>query len=91
MDWIQFFGFILTVGGLFLWSRTEANADRRELRSSIDALRDSTQSQIAITHSLIIEMKDEMKDFHSRLLVLEDRYLRIREKEQKEPKKKNGE
>jgi len=73
MDWIQFFGFILTVGGLFLWSRTEANADRRELRASIDALKDST-------HIILTEMKDEMKDFHARLLVLEDRYLRIREK-----------
>lgn len=63
MDWIQFFGFILTVGVLFLWSRTEANSDRREIMS------------------VLREMKDEMKDFHGRLLVLEDRYLRIREKE----------
>lgn len=62
MDWIQFFGFILTVGGLFLWSRTEANADRREIMG------------------VLKEMKDEMKDFHGRLLVLEDRYLRMREK-----------
>lgn len=78
MDWIQFFGFILTIGGLFFWSRSEANADRRELRASIEAMKDST-------HSILSEMKNEMKDFHARLLVLEDRYLRIIEK--KEPKK----
>lgn len=61
MDWIQFFGFIITIGGLFLWSRTESNSDRREIMS------------------LLKEMKDEMKDFHGRLLVLEDRYLRMKE------------
>jgi hypothetical protein len=49
VDWIQFFGFILTVGGLFLWSRTEGNADRREIMG------------------ILIEMKNEMKDFHGRL------------------------
>ena len=31
--------------------------------------------------SILKEMKEEMKDFHGRLLVLEDRYLRLREKE----------
>ena len=67
MDWIQFFGFILTVGGLFLWSRTEASADRRELRQVMD------------TNFKAIQQ--EMKDFHGKLLVLEDRYLRLREKE----------
>lgn len=66
MDWIQFFGFILTVGGLFLWSRTEANADRRELRQVMD-------TNFKAIH-------EEMKDFHGKLLVLEDRYLRMREK-----------
>ncbi len=63
MDWMQFIGFILTVGGLFIWSRTESNSDRREIMN------------------VLKEMKDEMKDFHGRLLVLEDRYLRMKEKE----------
>lgn len=63
MDWIQFFGFIITIGGLFIWNRTESNSDRREIMG------------------VLKEMKDEMKDFHGRLLVLEDRYLRIKEKE----------
>jgi hypothetical protein len=66
MDWVQFFGFILTIGGLFFWARTESNADRRQMTD------------------ILKEMKDEMKDFHARLLVLEDRYLRIKEKEGKE-------
>ncbi len=74
MDWIQFLGFILTIGGLFVWNRTESNADRRELKSSIDALKISTDQQISAIHS-------EIKDFHGKLLVLEDRYLRLREKE----------
>lgn len=63
MDWMQFFGLIVTIGGLFIWNRTESNTDRREITS------------------ILKEMKDDMKDFHARLLVLEDRYLRIREKE----------
>lgn len=78
MDWIQFFGFIIAIAGLFYWSRTEANADRRELRASIDTLRDST-------YAILSKMNEESKEFHGRLLVLEDRYLRIREK--KEDKK----
>ena len=56
----------MTVGGLFLWSRTEANADRRELRQIMD-------TNFKAIH-------EEMKDFHGKLLVLEDRYLRLREK-----------
>jgi|31_taG_2_1085359.scaffolds.fasta_scaffold90539_1 hypothetical protein len=62
MEWVQFAIFFLGVFGLWLWNRTEANADRREL------------------HQMLREMKDEMKDFHSKLLVLEERYLELRER-----------
>jgi len=65
MEWMQFIGFILTIGGLFFWSRTESNADRREI------------------HSILREMQQEMKDFHGRLISLEERYLKMKNKENK--------
>lgn len=55
MDWIQFALFFVGVGGLWLWSRSEANADRRDIMN------------------LLKEMKDEMKDFHGRLIAIEER------------------
>jgi hypothetical protein len=53
MDWIQFFGFILTIGGLFLWNRSESRADLRHLETS--------------TTALIEAIRQDMKDFHGRL------------------------
>jgi hypothetical protein len=66
MDWIQFFGFILTIGGLFIWNRTESNADRRELRQCIDSIRETTQAQLNA-------IQQEIKDFHGRLCNIEER------------------
>jgi hypothetical protein len=40
---------------MMLWVRSEANADRRGMQNTVDAIR------------------DEMKDFHARLLVIEER------------------
>ena len=40
---------------LFLWTRGEANADRRDIVN------------------LIVAIKEEMKDFHARLCVIEER------------------
>jgi hypothetical protein len=40
---------------LFLWTRGEANADRRDIIN------------------LIVAIKEEMKDFHARLCVIEER------------------
>jgi len=37
---MQFIGFILTIGGLFIWSRTESNADRREIMSILREMKD---------------------------------------------------
>lgn len=57
--------FIAAMIAMFLWLRTESNANRRDIQQ------------------LLREMKDEMKDFHSRLLILEERYLNFLEKEKK--------
>lgn len=47
---------------LFLWLRTEANADRRESASD---RRDILQ--------LIRDIQNEMKDFHGRLCAIEEK------------------
>ncbi len=51
---------------LFLWTRSEANSDRREYANE---RRDILQ----IIRNLQIEMKDEMKDFHGRMCAIEER------------------
>lgn len=38
MEWIQFGLFLITMGGLFLWNRSEANSDRREMMALIKAI-----------------------------------------------------
>lgn len=55
MEWAQFLILILTIGGLFLWNRSEANSDRREMTN------------------LIKSIQEEIKDFHGRLCIIEER------------------
>lgn len=38
MDWTQFSIFILTVVGIFLWSRAEARTDFRHVLTILDAI-----------------------------------------------------
>lgn len=66
MDWMQVFA--LFVGNaamiipLWLWNRSEANADRREAAAD---RRDILQ--------LIRAIQEEIKDFHGRLCTIEER------------------
>lgn len=50
---------------LFLWLRTEANSDRRDIINIILEMKE--------------EFRIETKDFHGRLCRLEERYLDIKE------------
>lgn len=63
MDWIQVMVFIGANLGfmipMFLWLRSEANSDRRDMQNMILAFHNDIQS--------------EMKDFHGRLCSLEER------------------
>lgn len=38
MDWTQFGLFLLSVGGLFLWSRAEALSDIRKVNEVLDSI-----------------------------------------------------
>lgn len=62
MDWTQFVIFMISIGGIFSWLRsdfkeikTEAAADRRDILQ------------------LIREIHNEIKDFHGRLCAIEER------------------
>jgi hypothetical protein len=66
MEWAQVFVMVITVAGLFLWSRSESKSDYRHMDAKIEA---NLQA-----------IRDEMKDFHGKLLILEERYLQMREK-----------
>ena len=68
MDWVQVFAIVFSVFGLFLWARAEGNADRKETQA---ILREDRKDFI----SLINEIKNEMKDFHYRLLEIEKRKI----------------
>lgn len=62
MDLVQFFTIIATNMALFIWARTEANQDRRDMNSRLDA------SLKAIS--------EEMRDFHGRLISIEEKRMR---------------
>jgi len=59
MEWAQFLILILTIGGLFLWNRSESRSDYRHLEAGVKAQLDAIHSEI--------------KDFHGRLCAIEER------------------
>lgn len=59
MDWIQVLTIIAANFAMFLWVRSEANSDRRDLASAIKTMNEGIQA--------------EMKDFHGRLCSIEER------------------
>lgn len=55
---------LVTIAGLFIWNRAESRADIRHMDAKLESNR-----------ALIEAIHKEMKDFHSRLYILEERYL----------------
>lgn len=70
MEGVQFVIFFIGVFGLFIWNRAEARADARKADENNTQLR---RDLIEVTRSI----DKEMKDFHARLSVMEERYLQI--------------
>jgi hypothetical protein len=62
MEWVQFAIFFIGVFGLFIWNRSESRSDNRHLDNKIDAIRE-------LTYAIHLEVKD----FHSRLVAIEER------------------
>lgn len=62
MEWTQFVIFFIGVFGLFIWDRTESRQDIRYMDAKLESIRE-----------LIRAIHDEMKDFHTRLCIIEER------------------
>ncbi len=66
MEWAQFLILILTIGGLFLWNRSES-------RSELSVLRQESAADRRDILQLIRSIQEEIKDFHGRLCAIEER------------------
>jgi len=58
----QFIILLLAVGGMFFWNRSESRNDYRHMDEKLESNRE-----------LVRAIHDEMKDFHARLCVIEER------------------
>ena len=84
MEWTQFIILIVAMAGMFYWNRTEARADSRHFdneskairRDLIEVMRESKEDikTLAMAFQASIDsIKQESKDFHARLCVIEER------------------
>lgn len=77
MDWTQFFGFILTIGGLFLWNRSESNSDRRDMMTMIRSIQEEMKDFHGRMERQDAEFKCRMEkqdaEFKSGFLLLEEK------------------
>jgi hypothetical protein len=61
MEWMQFSIFFIGVFGLFVWNRAESRTDIRHMDIKLEGQR-----------NLMNAIHDEMKDFHARLVKIEE-------------------
>lgn len=81
IDWIQVFVIaaanVSIIVPLFLWLRSEANEDRREFRTELNAHRteiaEITVAFYKETQKIREDMQAESRDFHGRLCAIEER------------------
>lgn len=66
MEWAQLLIMIVTLGGLFLWNRAEANSDRRMFYDLLKGMETDMRNFQATA-------MQETKDFHGRLISLEEK------------------
>jgi len=72
---------LVAMAGLFAWNRAEANADRRQAAASRESDKRDLDGKIDAIRELTYAIHLEMKDFHSRLYMIEERNkIKIREK-----------
>ena len=78
MEWTQFWILIATIASLFFWSRSEANSDRSEANSDRKDRMNLINSDKRDVMNLINSIHAEIKDFHARLCVIEERKKEIK-------------
>lgn len=59
MEWLQVFSLFLANAGLIIWFRTESRNDWRHMDNKLD--------------NYMTAIREEMKDFHNRLINIEER------------------
>lgn len=59
---IEFFTLLASLIGMFIWNRSESRADYRHMDNKLES-----------TRELVRAIHDEMKDFHTRLCIIEER------------------
>jgi cell division protein FtsB len=69
MEWVQFIIFFIGVFGLFIWNRAEGRADARHMDAKLEGQRNLMNA----IHQEIKTIQLEMKDFHNRLCLIEER------------------
>jgi hypothetical protein len=72
MEWTQFIIFFVGVFGLFIWNRAEARADARHMDSKLEGQRDLMMAIRSESNASIKAIQEEMKDFHARLVKIEE-------------------
>ncbi len=73
MDWSQV---ITILGGnmaLFLWATRQARTDYLHLDKKLDENRKETSQMIKETGQIVKAIQEEIKDFHNRLCIIEER------------------
>lgn len=73
MDWSQV---VTILGGnmaLFLWATRQARTDYLHLDKKLDENRKETSQMIKETGQIVKAIQEEIKDFHNRLCIIEER------------------
>ena len=66
MQWVQFVLFFIGIFALWLWNRAKNTNDMRHMETQLRAYAE-------LMRAVHIEILMEMKDFHGRICILEER------------------
>lgn len=66
MDWTQFLILIATLGGLFLWNRSESRTDIRAMTALIDAMKEEMKDFHGKLERHDAEYKAHMMHLHDK-------------------------
>ena len=73
MEWVQFIIFFMGVFGLFICNRAEARSDARHMDTQVKSNRDLI-FEIHKENSVLLQaIREDIKDFHGRLCIIEER------------------
>lgn len=73
----EFLALLASLIGLFVWNRSESRADIRHMDNKLEiyvqAIREDINQIHRENHDLISSIREDMKDFHGRLCIIEER------------------